>query len=301
MIMLFSYVPKSYAVADAIIAVVNDELITLKELKDYVRSTYIGLVAEGMPDEQLKKVMKDLEINGINKLIEDKLILSKANEIGIIVRDELVDERLEGIKKRYPSEQAFMDSLIQNGASISDLRKKILNQLKIKFVIDHAIKSKIRVNPKAVTEYYENNKTDFIKPERVQLDSIYIAFKDNPQQARTQSEEAKHLLAEGKDFKEIAKLYSDTPSIGTVERGQVLPKIEKVIFSLKEGEISDVIEIKDTGIYIFKLIKKLPAEKASIEEVKDVISQRLHQKKFREDILFWIEKLKMDAYIEIKN
>ncbi len=298
---LCSFIPKTHAFEDAIIAVVNDELITLKDLRDYIQSTYVSLVAEGMPDAQLKKVMGDLEVNGINKLIEDKLILSKANEIGIIVRDKLVDERVEKIKKKYASEQAFMDSLIQNGATLTDLRNKILNQLKIQFVIEHEIKSKIYVNPQEVTEFYENNMSDFQRPDRVDLDSIYIASNGNMKQARARSEEAAKLLAEGKDFKEVSAKYSDAPSIGIVERGQTLPTIEKTIFNLAEGEVSEAVEIEGAGIYIFKLIRRTPARNASLEEVKNSISQRLEQKKFKEAILRWLKKLKEDAYIEIKE
>jgi len=298
---LFSFIPKSFALEDAIIAVVNDELITLKDLRDYVRSTYVGLVAEGMDDKQLKAIMADLEVNGINKLIEDKLILSKANEIGIIVRDHLIDERIAQIRKKYRSEMVFMDSLVQNGATLTDLRDKILDQLKIQFVIDHEIKSKIFVNPQEVTEFYENNKDNFQKPDRVNLDSIYIALNGSMEEARKQSQEVVSLLAEGKSFKEVASQYSNTPAIGIVERGQTLPIIEETVFNLAEEEVSQAVEIEGTGIYIFKLIQRIPAEHASLEEVKDDISQILQKEKFKEKILAWLEQLKEDAYVEIKQ
>jgi hypothetical protein len=98
---------KGIAFEDAIIAVVNDELITLKDLRDYVHSTYVSLLTQGMNDAQLNEIMKDLKENGINKLIEDRLIMSRANEIGILVRDKLVDDKVEQIKGKYKSEQVF--------------------------------------------------------------------------------------------------------------------------------------------------------------------------------------------------
>jgi peptidyl-prolyl cis-trans isomerase SurA len=167
------------AVEDAIIAVVNDELITLKDLKDYVRSTYVSLVAEGMDDTQLQAVMSDMEVNGINKLIEDKLILSKANKVGLVVREEIVDERVESIKRKYGSEQQLIGALIKNGATLTDLRNKIRDQMKIKYVIDHEVKSKVYVNPQEVTDFYEQNKGQFNMKDRVNLESVFIAYDDD--------------------------------------------------------------------------------------------------------------------------
>ena len=130
-----------HALEDAIVAVVNDELITLKDLRDYIHATYVSLIAEGIPQSQLKEAMKELENNGITKLIEDKLILSKANQLGLQVRDKTVDQRLKDIKAKYPSEAVFMDSLIKNGATITDLKNKIIEQMKIKYVIESQVRS----------------------------------------------------------------------------------------------------------------------------------------------------------------
>ena len=151
-----------WPVEDAIIAIVNDELITLKELKDYAQSTYVSLVAEGLSDAQIQGEMKDMEESGLNKLIEDKLILSKANLIGINVREGIIDERVNEVKERYDSEQLLIDALVKNGATMTDLRNKIRDQFKTKFIVDHEVKSKIYVNPQEVTNYYEQNKNQSI-------------------------------------------------------------------------------------------------------------------------------------------
>ena len=242
----------AHSVEDGIIAVVNDEVITFKDLRDYIRQTYASLVAQGLPEDQVQEMMAELQANGLKQLIEDKLILSRANAIGIEVRDKLVDQRVEEIKAKYPSEQVFLDALVNNGANVTDLRDKILDQLKIKYVIDHEVKSKVFVNPQEVTEFYEENKDSFQKSRRVNLDSIYIAFIDGKEAARARANEAMALIKEGKGFEEVAKQYSDSSSIGVVEEGQFLPDIEKAVFSLTPGQVSDSVET-DKGIFIFKL------------------------------------------------
>ena len=285
---------------DAIIAVVNDEVITFKDLQDYIRQTYASLAAQGLPDDQVKQMMAELQTNGLKQLIEDKLILSRANAIGIEVRDKLVDQRVEEIRAKYPSEQVFLDALVNNGANVTDLRDKILEQLKIKYVIDHEVKSKVFVNPQEVTEFYEENKDSFLKSRRVNLDSIYITFIDDKEAARARANEAMALIKEGRDFEEVAKQYSDSSSIGVVEEGQFLPDIEKIVFSLTPGQASDPVET-DKGIFIFKLKGGTPAQVAELKEVKDQVYGLLYRKKFQERFEQWLGNLHKKAYVEIKQ
>jgi parvulin-like peptidyl-prolyl isomerase len=288
------------AIEDAIIAVVNDELITLKDLKDYVQSTYVSLVAEGMPDAQIREVMKDMEINGTIKLIEDKLILSQANTLGLQVREVLVDERLETLKANYGSEQKLVDALIKNGATLTDLRNKIRDQLKIKFIVDHEVKDKIFVNPQEVTEYYENNKQQFARQERINLESIFVGHKEDKNAAQGKMDEVLKRIGEGTEFSSLMKEYSEAPSVGVIEHGQLLPEVEKVVFNLSPHEISPPVET-DNGIFIFRLIGNSPAETASLESVKDHIYETISNEKFRKQFRRWVDQLKKDAYIEIKQ
>ena len=290
----------SFAVEDAVIAVVNDELITLRDLRDYIQSTYVSLVAEGMKDEDIKKIMSDLQANGIDKLIEDKLILSEANKMGMDVREKLINDRIEDVKKKYPSEQAFLDALVQHGVTINDLRKKIIEQLKIKFAVEHEVRSQIFVNPQEVTDYYESHKQEFNKKERVNLESIYIDFGDDKNKARQRAQEALGKLKAGEDFQTVAKEYSQTPSLGTIERGQILPDVENIVFKLEKNEISNLVTV-EKGIYIFKLTGRAQIEMASLKEVKDQVYNQLFQQKFRTKFEEWVKKLKKDAYVEIKE
>ena len=98
----------------------------------------------------------------------------------------------------------------------------------------------------------------------------------------------------------MAKKFSDAASLGTVERGQLLPSIEKVVFHLTEDVPSDIIEL-ETGYYIFRMTGRSPAKVASLGDVKEEIRDRLFRNKFRQSYVDWIEKLKSDAFIEIKQ
>lgn len=290
----------SFAMEDAILAIVNDEVITIKDLKDYVHKTYISLVAKGIKEKKIKSIMKELEYNGLNKLIEDKLIVSRANEVGLEVKDKLIDIKIDDIKKRYSSEQEFIDSLVANGATISDLRNKTLEQLKIQYIIDFEVRSKIVVNPQEVTEYYKANLNDFKKEEELDLASIFIPMGEYKLETLKEAEKALAELNDGKNFEDVAKKYSKSPSIGKMSRNELLPTIADKVNPLKEGEISPIVELSN-GFYIFLLKDIAPSEILSRDEVNDTIKNLLYQQKMKNRFLAWIKDLKDDAYIEIKQ
>ena len=108
------------------------------------------------------------------------------------------------------------------------------------------------------------------------------------------------LIKGGDSFESVAQEYSKSSSLGKVERGQLLPKIEKIVFHLDINESSDVIEV-DNGAYIFLVTKKFPAQLASLNDVNDFITEYLYRQKFQNQLLSWLENLKKDAYIEIKQ
>jgi parvulin-like peptidyl-prolyl isomerase len=162
------------------------------------------------------------------------------------------------------------------------------------------IQSKVFVNPQEVTQYYNQHPDDFRRPSAVELDSIYIPFSSDMEAARAKAKEAYNAIQGGKSFSEVAKEYSSLPALGVVHQGQLLPNIDKAAFSLHIDEVSFPIE-SDKGIYILKLKTKLPEEIVPLEAAKSAINNRIRQTKFREKYKTYIDKLKKNAYIEVKE
>lgn len=290
----------AHAVEDAIIAVVNDDIITLKNFKDYVHSLFTQLRMEGKSNSEIQRIMQEMEQDGISHLIEDKLILTEANRVGLEVRPEIIEQRLTEIKHSYKSEQDFLKALLSEGATVSELKTKLHDQFKIKFMVEKEVKSKVVVNPQEVTDYYKENFEAFQEPAKVELLSIYLPKKDDPDAARQQAKDILLQIIEGEDFKRLMDTYSQGAPVGTIEKGQVLPAIENAVFGLKEGEVSKIIELEE-GFYIFKVVKQIPHQIATLDEVKDIITEKIFQDKFRKRFNIWIEELKKQAYIDIKS
>lgn len=286
----FSSLGISYATNDTIIAIVNDEVITLGDLREYLNIMSIQSAKE---HENLN------EIEGIDRLIETKLIINEANRKGMIIRDKIIDRRVNEIKSQYNSEQEFFSALAADGLTITDFRNKIVEQFKVEYLLDREVRSEIFVKPQEVTEYYQSNLNTLRTPEKVDLESILINFSGEFETIQQKITEVEEFLKKGEDFSKVAQKYSQSAAIGLVERGQLLPIIEEKVFALEEGQVSSPIEMKE-GLYIFKVKKKYPEKIATLEEAKDKIQDILSHQKFRKRYKIWIEKLKKDAYIEIR-
>lgn len=287
--------------ADAIIAVVNDDVITMKDLRQYIASVASQLRVENKSPEEIQRVMGEYEQKGLEKLIEDKLILAAANDKGIDVRDDVVDKRIKEIKDRYPSEDDFLKAIESEGLTVSDLQQKLTDQLKVKYEVDMEVRDKIVVNPEDVTAYYNKHMSDFDHKPMVNLQSIFVSFdKYSKQDARSRAAEARSRLLAGEDFNKVAQTYSDSSSIGEVEKGQMSDAVESVIFNLRLEEVSDPLEVQN-GIYIFKAIGISAEKQQPLDEVKEQIYGKLLDDQFQVKFKEWIDKLRDKAYVEIKQ
>ena len=293
--------PSALSVEDAIIAIVNDEVITIKDLKDYINAVYTQLKIEGRySEEEIRGIMEKAEQDGINRLIDDRLILNAATEKGIEAKQTAINEKTAEFRSRYDSEQAFLTALAAEGLTVTDLQKRVADQLKSQFFVETEIRSTIKVNPQDVTDYYNAHIERFKKPERADLDSIFIPYNDDQAAAKETADRAYALLQSGSAFPDVAKEFSKSPAVGMIARGQTKPDIEEKIFALSAGEFTPPME-SDQGIFLFKLKQKLPEETPPLEEVKDFIAQNLFNEKLQKEMKTWLEKARDKAYIEIKN
>ena len=269
-------------------------------MRQYLAGVASQLRVENKSPEEIQQIMGDYEQKGLDKLIEDKLILAAANDKGIDVRGDIVDKRMKEIRDRYASEEDFLKAIGAEGLTVSDLEQKLTDQLKVKYEVDMEVRDKIFVNPQDVTDYYNQHMSEFERKPRVNLQSIFVSFdKHSKQEARTLADEARSRLLAGENFDQVFQKYSDGSSVGEIEQGQMVDSIENVVFSLKLEEVSDPVEVEN-GIYVFKAIGISPGKQQTLAEVKDKIYGELLDDEFQDKFKEWVDKLRKKAYVEIK-
>jgi len=276
---------------DKIIAIVNKDIITQKDLNDFINFMRVQLSTQ-YQGEQLESKIQSMKLDLLDKLIEDRLILQEAKKDNIKINPERIKARVSEIKKHYGSDSEFQNSLVKQGLVQADLEEKIREQLLMYTVIDIEIRSKIIIKPGEVTDFYQENTGKFILPEQREFESITI---DNESLAN----EVFDNLKSGQNFQEVANKYSLTINKLNCDSGVQLRKdIEEALFKMNIGQISAPVKIEN-NYYIFKLNNIITPRHQNLSEVQDEIQAMLFNKKMQEALVKWLDELKGRSYIKI--
>jgi peptidyl-prolyl cis-trans isomerase D len=152
---------------------------------------------------------------------------------------------------------------------------------------DDAVASKVQVPPQEVERYYNQNRERFRVQERARVTHILLKTTDKSEdEIKAIEARAQDLLKQvraGKDFAELAKTHSEDPGsaakggeVGWITRGQTVPEFEEKAFSMKLGEISEVVKTQ-YGLHIIKLLEREEARLKPLPEVEEAIREELRR------------------------
>jgi peptidyl-prolyl cis-trans isomerase D len=195
-------------------------------------------------------------------------------------------------------------------------RYKLPEQRKVRYVLidpDH-VRGQVKVTDEEARQYYTQHLSDYRISDRVKV--AHILFKTAgkaPAEAATIEKTARDVLNQikgGTNFADLAKKYSEDTSasdggeIGWVVRGQTVKEFEDTAFSMKPGQVSDLVKTV-YGIHILKLEDKQTAHLQSFGEVKGSILAELEkqrvadaQEKLADDLESQL-RLKPDAFEDV--
>lgn len=276
---------------DKIVAIVNSDVVTQKDLNDFINFTRMQLSTE-YKGEQLEGKIRSVKADLLNKLIDDRLILQEARKSNIKIDQNRIRGRIEEIKRQYSSEGEFQRALAQQGFVQSDIETRIKEQLLMHNIIEIKIKRKIAVNPAEVTDFYRENTEKFILPQM--RDFVSLATPEE-KTAKAISE----ALRQGEKPEDVADRYSVLLNkFSAAKDGQLRKEIEGEIFRLNAEGVSEPIKIQD-NYYIFKLISIIPPRKQNLSEAQESIYSFLTDNKLQEGLAQWLDELKTRSYIKI--
>jgi parvulin-like peptidyl-prolyl isomerase len=276
---------------DKVIAVVDNEIITQKDLADFlnfIRLQYSRQLQGKALEEKINSMKRDL----LQRLIEDRLILQQAKLDKMVVEPSRVKAKINEIKKHYGSESDFEADLAKQGLVQADLENKIGEQMLMYNFIEQKVRSKIIIRPDEITSFYAQNKQQFLKPEERIL-TLFIL------QDEAIAKTVSYQLRLGKKIEELAARYTfTTDKLSALAGQQLRPEIEATVFKLGVGEISEPVKI-DAQYFIFRLDDVIGNQQLSLPQAQDNIQAHLFEIKLQEGLVKWLDELKKQSYIKI--
>jgi peptidyl-prolyl cis-trans isomerase C len=285
------------------VAVVNGSVITRAEFDREVRAAEQRITMRGksLSDSQQETVRKET----LARLIERELLYQESQKKGVKVDEASLDAKF---KKQFPNEAEFKKILSNMNMTEADLRTRFIKGMAIRQFVDKEFLQKATVTDKEAKKYYDSHPDAFKQPEQVRASHILIKVdsktdKSKKAEARKTIEEIQQKLKKGGDFAALAKEFSQCPSsakggdLGYFKRGKMVKPFEEAAFSLKPGEISDIVETQ-FGYHLIKVLDKKPESTMPYKEAKNKIEQRLKREKAQKELSSYIAKLQEKGKVE---
>ena len=296
-------------VVDAIVAIVNDDIITVSDYLVEHDTLYELLRAQLQGGEFTKQYEKEKE-GLLERMITELLLLQEAMRQDIRSTAD-IDGQIRGIvdniKEQYniESDEDFKRMMAQQGmdydAWIAQQEKSILQQS----LIFSEVGRSIAIDETDVVNYYDLHPEEFTELPTYKLRGIYISSEDkNDEDAQAKMEEIDRKIAEGEELEGLASEYSEGPEkesqgdIGTYKKGEMDKNLEQAVENLEEGDLTSWIDVP-TGWFLLKLDEKTESRLKEFEDVKKEIENQLFLQEQQVRIQDYLEDLKKRSYINI--
>jgi peptidyl-prolyl cis-trans isomerase SurA len=295
-------------ILNRVVAVVDDEVITLFELNTMIKNL-TGFTPEEIREKDEVQFFETRK-NILDLMVDDRIAQKRIQELGIVITEGQIDSAIENRKKNSQmTHEDLLNGLKREGLTYEKYRESIKKDLERQQLINAEVKSKILIREEQITQYYEDHYLDYTEEEELHLAGIFLIQKNPKDRAElgALTNKAGAILNElnnGKKFQELAKVYSQGPGaeeggdLGIIKTAQLDKKLREIIHNLSEGDVSRPIQ-RGNGIQIFKLIKRSGGYVRSLEEVKDSIYDILYRDEINNQYMTWIKNLRESTYTKI--
>lgn len=307
---LFLSVSAQAGVADRIVAIVNNDVVTLSELNGAF-DPYRARVEANLQGAEREKALSEARLMVLNRLVDNLLMEQQARKNKIEIKDADVDEALKELaRRRNFSQEDMKKALEKEGTTLEVYRKSVRDQLMRIRLVQREVKNKVAVSDEEIGAYYLKNRADYEGQEAVRLRQILLAAPkaDDPaarEKLRADAEAIRKRLTAGEPFERLSAQFSQGPAadaggdIGFIEKGMVLPEIEDAAFALPLNQISPVIETS-AGFHILQVTDRRGAGLKDIESVRGEIREKLENEKMEKKYEEWLAELRKQSHVEIK-
>ena len=275
----------------------------------------------GSDQQPVGEQATSLRLSILRELIDDEILMRRAEKLGLLATDDEVDRKLNEIKSPYTQEQ-FDQKLKEKKITVDDFKRDLRRSLTVEKVLNKEITSKINITDQDISDYYNAHKSEFNLIEtQYHLAQIFVTPEPNPQvhnlkndKAQNEAEARKKIqmllnrLDSGDDFATLAMGYSEDPEtagnggdLGFTPESSLQrtdPVTRDAVMKLKPGQYSPIITVFDpaskrlVGFRIVKLVAKEPAGQREFKDprVQEAIRSQLRDRR---------EQLLKAAYYEV--
>ena len=237
-----------------------------------------GADAAALKEESVSRLFDDF--------CDEKVLLAGASREGLALTEEEKHDYLDRLQRDIPPEEAV---LLDNPRSRQVFFERLLVEKRLS-----GLTKDIQITSKEIADYFASNKREFLRSSRVRVSQILI-------KTDHEAVEILHKVrgADEETFRRFAREFSIGPEagrggdMGFYEMNQLPYEMEKVIFSLQTGQVSDVFA-SVYGQHIFRLDERLEAKLMTEAEAAAGIRARIVDRKREEVLSAYLNELRQN-------
>jgi parvulin-like peptidyl-prolyl isomerase len=304
-------------VVEEIAAKVNGDIVTRGELDQTLKEFEKAARADGITGAKLQESLTLARQDALRERIDELLLVQKGKDLPGMNVDGDISRFLAQIQTQNRLTDADkLAAFVQEnyGMTLEELKQRKRNDLLSQKVVSVEVASRVNIPQAEMQKYYDTHKGEFVREERIFLSQILVSTEGKtPEQLAEAEKRAKELVNRaraGEKFAELAQANSDDTD--TAKSGGFLPggykkedlrkDIIDAIWDQKKGYVCEPLKIPTPpGFLILKVEEHYAAGQASFEEVKPQIQEFLAGPKVEPKLREFLTKLRLDAFLEIKE
>jgi len=300
--LLVSAASADEVLVDGIAAQVGEDVVLYSDVLAMVADGEKRMRAAGAPEDQIAK----LRAQGLERMIEDKLIRNEVKRMELYATDEEVDETIAMIANDNGlTTEQLEKSVRAKHMDFAAYREQIKEKIENQRVVQIALGSKVEVEESAVRRLYDQRFKD--QPdggEQVHLRQLLIPAGPNKDldTACAEVTAAAERIAAGETFEAVASEVSVVApqqggDIGWLHQSTLAPWMAQLVADLQPGEISPVNR-QPFGCNLLKLVDRKAFERITYEMAEPQLYREIQSMMMEAEYVKWMEKLRERTYIQ---
>ena len=303
--------PVSAVIVDRVVAVVNDDIVSLYELEKASKPYVEQIRSSQYPPDVEQRLMSEVREKVLNDLIDEKLTDQELKRYQITAGDQEVDNAIKRMSQdQAVSEEQLESALKQQGLTMAEYRDEIKQQILRAKLVSREIRSKVVITQEDINAYYQEHLAEYAGEKKYRLQNVYIQVSpsatDNERlQARETMERILSDLEAGKPF-EVPEVNFSSFSAPKVEGGdlglfkldELAPQLQDTLKTKTTGEFTGIIE-SDFGYQIVYIEDIIDIEGKTIEEATPEIQTKLYNEVVNRKFESWLRVLRERSHVKI--
>lgn len=298
-------------------AFVNGEAISREAIQFELDRLVKFYMSHGMSQEDVKKNLEKLAEKAQEQAIGAKLLFARAEQLDLPVDPKAVDAKVAEIVQQVGGRENFVKALAAQKMSEDKLREELVKGCRVDALVQQACGEVPEPTDSEISDYYEKHVTQFVAQPQVLAQHILVKTEGMDAADKVEALDKINAIRArilrnsnpgeiGQAFVKEAQENSDCPSgqnggsLGWFGRGMMVPEFDHAAFSMKCGEVSDVVETQFGYHIILKTDEKAGGQQTLVDVADQIRDLLRHEARGRAMDAF-VAELREKATIEYKD